>query len=95
MMVMWFKEELKTTTLGDARLDERLPHILEAFGNHPHASLSAALGGRAELEAAYRFVDNKKVTPAKILQGHYDATLQRCQEQSVVLVAQDTTELAL
>jgi len=90
---MWFKEEIKTTKLGDKRLNERLSQVLEALGNRPHASLPAALGGRNELEAAYRFFENEKVTPPKILKGHYDATLQRCQQQSVVCIAQDTTEL--
>ena len=90
---MWFTEELETTKLGDKRLNERFSQILEAFGNSPHASIPAALGGRAELEAAYRFFDNDKVTPEKLLASHFDATIKRCQEQQVVLVAQDTSEL--
>ena len=74
----WFKEELETTALGDQRLNERLAHILEALGNQPTASIPAALGGRKELEAAYRFCDNEKVTPEKILQPHFAATKKRC-----------------
>ena len=78
---MWFTEELETTKLGDKRLNERFSQILEALGNRPNASIPAALGGRAELEAAYRFFDNEKVTPEKLLAPHFDATIKRCQGQ--------------
>ena len=90
---MWFTEELETTNLGDKRLNERFAQILEALGNSPSASIPAALGGRAELEAAYRFFDNDKVTPEKLLASHFKATIKRCREQKVVLVAQDTSEM--
>ena len=89
----WHLAELQTTDLGDERLNQRLALILAAFTDRPNASIPAALGGRNELEAAYRFCDNKKVTPAKILQPHFQATLQRCQQQKVVLCPQDTSEL--
>jgi hypothetical protein len=46
-----------------------------------------------ETIVAYRFVDNLKVTPDRILKPHYDATENRMAGQSVVLVVQDTTEL--
>ena len=93
MSTPWFTEELETTNLDDKRLNERYGEILEAFGNRPNAGIPAALGGRAELKAAYRFFDNEKVTPEKLLATHFDATAKRCNEQQVVLVAQDTTEL--
>jgi len=89
----WIHEELQTTNLEDQRLNQRLQEILEAFANRPNASIPAALGGRNELEAAYRFCDNKKVTPQKILKPHFDATTKRCQKQTVVLCPQDTSEL--
>jgi hypothetical protein len=91
----WFSEELTTANLNDKRLNELYKEILEAFGNSPNASIPAALGGRAELKAAYRFFDNEKVTPETLLAPHFDATIKRCPEQPVVLVAQDTTELDL
>jgi hypothetical protein len=89
----WHKEELETADLGDKRLNERFENILEAFAGQPHASIPATLGGHAELEATYRFFDNEKITPEKLLAPHFDATIQRCQQQKVVLCAQDTTEL--
>jgi hypothetical protein len=95
MTTPWFTEELESIDIGDTRLDERAPEILEALGNSPNASIPAALGGRAELKAAYRFFDNPKITPEKLLKPHFDATVQRCRTQKVVLVAQDTTEIEM
>ena len=92
-MPPWFTEELSTAALEDKRLNERFAEILEALGKSPHASIPAALGGRAELKAAYRFCDNDKVTPQKILQPHHHATTKRCQQQKIVLCVQDTSEL--
>jgi len=93
MSAPWFTEELKTASLDDKRLNERFAEILASFGNSPNASIPAALGGRAELKAAYRFFDNEKVTPETLLPPHFQATAKRCQEQKVVLFPQDTTEL--
>ena len=95
----WIKDELVTAELGDKRLNERFAVILDAFAERPNVSIptaagsGAATGGHAEIEAAYRFFDNDKVTPEKILKPHYDATAKRCAAQDVVLCAQDTTEL--
>ena len=89
----WITNELTTASLDDKRLNERFADVLEDFCNSPNASIPAALGGRAELKAAYRFFDNEKVTPEKLLAPHFDATARRCQEQKIVLFPQDTTEL--
>lgn len=58
-------------------------------------SLPAALYSRADIEACYRFFDNDKVTPEKILQPHIEATRQRISQLEFVLLVQDTTELDL
>ena len=47
------------------------------------------------MEGAYRFFDNDKVSPEKILQPHIDATHKRISQTDFVLLAQDTTELDL
>jgi len=93
MSEAWWKEEVETAALGDKRLNERFEELLEAFAARPNASIPAALKGRDEIEAAYRFCDNEKVTPKKILEPHSHATAKRCRQQKIVLCAQDTTEL--
>jgi hypothetical protein len=93
MLASWAEAEMERVDLEDKRLNARLMHILSAVGEAPQLSLPAACGGHAETVAAYRFFDNERVTPEKILQPHYERTLQRIAEQSVVLVVQDSTEL--
>ena len=92
-MSEWYESELETAELGDGRLNERFGSILEALTARPNVSIPASLGGRAEMEAAYRFFGNEKVMPEKILKPHFAATVKRCKEQKVVLCVQDTTEL--
>ena len=90
----WSKEELKSADLHDKRLDELFGNLLEAFANMPQASIPAAVGGgRAEIKAAYGFMDNDNVSPEGILSPHFHATLERCKTQKVVLCPQDTSEL--
>jgi hypothetical protein len=95
MIAPWAKEEVGVVDLGDERLDVRLELLLSALGNRPNLSIPAACGGRAEMEAAYRFFDNDKVTFDKVLQPHIARTLQRLGEHGVVLLVQDTTEIDL
>jgi hypothetical protein len=47
----------------------------------------------AETEAFYRFLDNKRVTPAQILAPHAARTLKRLGESDTVLVIHDSTEV--
>lgn len=47
------------------------------------------------MEAAYRFFDNDRVTPEKILQPHIKATTERISQCDFVLLVQDTSEMDL
>lgn len=87
--------EVRGADFGDERLDRRLVMIVEELGAQPNASIPAATEGRPEMEAAYRFFDNDKVSPAKILAPHVTATIERIRQCSTVLLVQDTTELDL
>ena len=46
----------------------------------------------AKTNAAYKFFDNDKVDPEKILRPNREATEKRIHEEKVVLIIQDTTE---
>ena len=59
----------------------------------PSIRARAACCGRAEVEAAYRFFSNEKVTAARVLAPHHEASLRRLAAHPVVLCVQDTTEL--
>ena len=95
MLAPWAVEEMRGARLEDKRLNERLTHVLSALGERPTASIPAACGGHAETIAAYRFFDNDRVTPERLLEPHYAATRQRIAAQATVLLVQDTTELDL
>jgi hypothetical protein len=88
-------DEVRGADFGDKRLNARLVKLAEELGNKPHLSIPAATHGRAEMEAAYRFFDNDRVSPDKILESHVQATHERISQCDLVLLAQDTTELDL
>lgn len=92
-MDRWVVEEFDGLDLGDVRLSGRTVRVLEGLAQRPEASLPQALGGEAELDAAYRLLDHPEVNPERILQSHYDHTLMRIMQEPVVLLIQDTTEL--
>jgi len=85
--------ELDGIDLGDKRLNDRSRVLIERLAADTAASINASCQGWAETNAAYKFFDNKKVEPEKILRPHREATEKRIREQEIVLVAQDTTEL--
>lgn len=95
MMDAWVIEELETLDLQDKRLNIRLGEVLSQLAAQPTASIPAACGGRAEMVGAYRLFNNEKTSFEKILAPHADATRKRMAAQSVVVLAQDTTELDL
>jgi Transposase DNA-binding/Transposase Tn5 dimerisation domain len=95
MLPAWILDELRTADLKDDRLNARLREVLAQLAAHPTASIPAACGGRAEMEAAYRLFDNDKVSFENILESHCRATRERIAAQEVVILGQDTTEVDL
>ena len=88
-------DEMAGIQLGDARLNARAVAVLEGLAADAQASVNGSFHTWKETHAAYRFFQNAKVTPEKILEPHRRATCQRIAEQPVVLLVQDTTELDL
>lgn len=88
-------DEVRNVQFGDQRLTNRLERIVTRLGEKPNMSIPAASDGRAEMEAAYRFFDNRKVTPGAIVKSHRKATLERIRQVSVAYLVQDTTEVDL
>jgi IS4 transposase len=84
-------EELSEADLGDTRLDRRLALLGERLADHPGESFPKALDD-AELEAAYRFFGNNRVTPEAILAPHFRQSARRAAALPHVLVVHDTTD---
>lgn len=84
-------EELEGVDLGDKRLNERAKQVLFSISQNSSESLKSAFNGWGEAKAAYRLLDNSKVTPSKIISGHLQKTVERFDYTDVVLCVQDTT----
>lgn len=93
IMTEWYIKEINDVNFGDKRLDSRLRHLISTMSNSSEESIPQAFNSWGETLAAYRFFNNKNVTPEKILSTHYESTLERIQKESVVLIPQDTTEI--
>ena len=91
-------DEFSGVEFNDARLTKRLCKVAELFGDQPNKSFpAAAAGGRADLEGAYRFVNNSKVDPDKILSKHRQKTLERinASNSQLIVIKQDTSKCDL
>lgn len=91
--VGWVAEEFFDIDLEDKRLDRRCQELAEKLGKQPTASINQACEDWADSKAAYRFVDNKKVSAGKLLEPHIKRTVERMKNYPVVLAIQDTTFL--
>lgn len=83
--------EVADADLGDARLTARLELLVDSLAARPGESFPKALSD-AELEAAYRFFGNAKVTPEAILAPHVRQTARRAAGRDDIVVVHDTTE---
>lgn len=89
----WAEEEFGTAELGDERRVKRLMTIARDFYLRPQANVPQACQSRAKTKAVYRFFDDKNNRMEKILEPHYEATLNRINSEKIVLAVQDTTSL--
>jgi len=89
----WAEDEFGEANLGDKRLTNRLVSIAHDFYANPQANVPQACRSRAKTKAAYRFFDHPQMSMDKVLEQHYEATLERVSHEPVVLVVQDTTTL--
>lgn len=87
--------EAQYCDFGDARLNKRLSQIVVRLGEKPNMSISSACDGRAEMEAAYRFFDNKNVSAQEIFDSHARTTMERVRGTKIAMLVQDTMEIDL
>ena len=89
----WIQTELSSLDIGDCRLNQRCISILNSFWATPNASIPQATISWKNTKGAYRFLNNKKATPEKILTPHQQTTSNRISQEKIVLAIQDTTTL--
>jgi hypothetical protein len=95
MTVAVLSGEFVGCQFGDARLTSRIVKLADDTAQKPNLSIPAALISKADIEGCYRFFNNDRVSPEKILQPHIARTYQRMSDCPYVLLVQDTTELDL
>ena len=89
----WAEEEFGAADLGDKRLTNRLVSLVRDFYARPQASIPQACQRRAKTKAAYRFFEHPHMSMDKVLEQHYESTLERSSKEEVALAVQDTTSL--
>lgn len=88
----WARTEMADVEVWDQRCRVSLERICEQVLARPEESFSAACGPGLR-QAGSRIFAAARMSVEKMLAGHVAQTVVRCQEQAVVVVAQDTTEL--
>ncbi len=83
--------ELSAADLGDERLNRRLGLLADQLAERSGESFPKALDD-AQLEAAYRFFGNDRVSPEAILAPHFRQSARRAAGYERVLVVHDTTQ---
>lgn len=85
--------DLGRAAVGNRLRNRRLQRVGVKVARKPSASLPTSLDGDADLEGAYRIMNNPAVTFKKLLAGHAEGTAQRARQAGGnVLVVHDTTQ---
>ncbi|KLU21793.1 transposase [Caballeronia mineralivorans PML1(12)] len=88
----WLDREIEGSEFQDVRLRKRFAMLLERLWKGMGQTIPLAYQDWANTKAAYRFMDNDRVSEHDILSGHFQATAQRFSTtDGPILVLQDTT----
>ena len=91
--ISWTVEEFSKIDLEDKRLNKRCRKIASDLEQQPTEPINQACEDWMDTKAAYRFFDNPKVTPDKIIAAHRGRTVKRMKKHELVLAIQDTSFL--
>lgn len=89
----WVHDEMKSLGLDDRRIITRVTKVVTAISKAPEKSICQACGTWSEAKAAYRILNNKKLTSDLIIKSHRSQIVNRIQNQRTILAVQDTSEL--
>src|SRR5712692_6485231 len=90
---VWARATFGEVRLGDERRTERAVKLAEAIAREPNVSLPKQLVAPKEVKATYRFLQSAQVSYEALMRPHVLQTRAQCEQQPVVLLVQDTTEL--
>jgi len=92
----WAINETKHMSLKDKRRNERVKMLLEAIIDNPASSISQACHGEnAATKGAYRLIGTTEIDEQDILEGHYQATIQKTYEyDGRVIIVSDGMDIS-
>jgi hypothetical protein len=86
--------DLSRAKLGDPRRTKRACKVVAKLARRPSVALPAVLASEAEIEGAYRLMNNARVTFEALVEAHAEGTQERARKAGRVLVVHDTTDCA-
>ena len=89
----WAQRQWSGVNVHDVRLRRRAVELGTQMALLPGGSLPQQMKSRAQLKAAYRLLNNAKVSHERISEPHWHATRERAAAEPVVLLVQDVTHL--
>jgi len=89
----WVQDELKGLGVDDGRIVSRAIKVVTALSKAPEKSICQACGTWKEAKAAYRMLDNEKLSAELIIKSHRKKSANRMKDQKIILAVQDTSEL--
>lgn len=92
---VWSASEFGGADLGNKRRVERLVLMAQRAANQPAGRVTQVFKASAELQGAYKFLENRKVNDAAIGLAANVACAQRCAGESHVFVPVDGSSLSL
>ena len=94
MKEQWIYEQFSTIDVGDARLRKRAVNVGIGCAERPEESLAGRFDEWADLQGAYRFFSNPKITHQALQKPHYNQVLEKARfSEKLVLFIQDGSEL--
>lgn len=85
--------EFDALVVPDKRLAQRVRSFVASAWRDPSASLPDMLQSVAQLEGAYRLLNNRRITSQALHRPHQRRTVERAQEAGSVVVVHDTTDI--
>ncbi len=89
----WAERQWGEVNLGDKRLTQRAVELGARMAAHPQASLPEQAQSHSMLVGGYRLMNNQRVSLEKLLSEVYTMTRAAAEQQALVLLIHDTTEL--
>lgn len=89
----WVARQYRTLDLPDKRLEDRCLRIAMDITENPSGNFNQSTDDWAQAKAAYRFVENTRLTAEDLQTTVGDAAAKACARHRTILAVQDTTAL--